>query len=235
MRDRAKPITADERRGAHREGAATDGRAEARRDHPRRRHLAGLLHRHPLGQQRAAVRGGHPARRQPVRRLPGLRRGPRARAARARPAGAHRRARPGRRTRARSSASRRDSRTAASPPAGIGVEETTKFVFADSIARAAPALKVASATPVTAGCRMIKDAHEVELMRLACEATLKCYEAVFKALQPGMTQNQVGALINAGVRPARVPRRRQRPGRRVHGAAARLDRRRRRSAKARSS
>jgi Xaa-Pro dipeptidase len=78
----------------------------------------------------------------------------------------------------------------------VGVEETTKFVFADSIAGAAPALKVTSATPVTAGCRMIKDAHEIELMRLASHATLKCYDAVFQALTPGMTQNQVGSLIN---------------------------------------
>src|SRR5918996_703049 len=72
----------------------------------------------------------------------------------------------------------------------IGVEETMKFVFADGIAGAAPALKVTSATPVTAGCRMIKDAHEIELMRLACQVTLRCYEAVFHALQPGMTQTQ---------------------------------------------
>jgi Xaa-Pro dipeptidase len=79
----------------------------------------------------------------------------------------------------------------------IGVEETTKFVFADSVGGAAPALKFVSASPVTAGCRMIKDAHEVALMRLASQATLKCYEAVYKALQPGMTQNQVGSLINA--------------------------------------
>ena len=79
----------------------------------------------------------------------------------------------------------------------IGVEETTKFVFADSVGGSAPALKIVSASPVTAGCRMIKDAHEVELMRLACQVTLKCYEAVFKALEPGMTQNQVSGLINA--------------------------------------
>jgi Xaa-Pro dipeptidase len=79
----------------------------------------------------------------------------------------------------------------------IGVEETTKFVFADSMGGSAPALKVVSATPITAGCRMIKDEHEIALMRLACEVTLQCYEAVFKALQPGMTQNQVGSLINA--------------------------------------
>jgi Xaa-Pro dipeptidase len=79
----------------------------------------------------------------------------------------------------------------------IGVEETTKFVFSDGMGGAAPALKVVSASPVTAGCRMIKDAHEGELMRLACQVTLKCYEAVFRALEPGMTQNQVSALINA--------------------------------------
>jgi Xaa-Pro dipeptidase len=79
----------------------------------------------------------------------------------------------------------------------LGVEETAKFVFADSIGSAAPGLHVASATPVTAGCRMIKDAHELELMRIASEATLKCYEAVFKALQPGMTQNTVSSLIGA--------------------------------------
>jgi Xaa-Pro dipeptidase len=79
----------------------------------------------------------------------------------------------------------------------LGVEETSKFVFADSIAGAAPALHVTSATPVTAGCRMIKDAHELELIRVACEATLKCYEAVYRALKPGMTQNDASALVSA--------------------------------------
>jgi Xaa-Pro dipeptidase len=79
----------------------------------------------------------------------------------------------------------------------LGVEETAKFVFSDSIAAVAPGLHITSATPVTAGCRMIKTPHELELMRVACEATLKCYEAVFKALQPGMTQNTVSGLIAA--------------------------------------
>jgi Xaa-Pro dipeptidase len=79
----------------------------------------------------------------------------------------------------------------------LGVEETAKFVFADSIGAAAPGLHVTSATPVTAGCRMIKEQHELDLMRLACEATLACYEAVFKALKPGMTQNDCSSLIAA--------------------------------------
>ena len=45
-----------------------------------------------------------------------------------------------------------------------------------------------SATPVTAGCRMIKSAHEVALMRLAAQVTLAAYDAVYRALRPGMTQ-----------------------------------------------
>jgi Xaa-Pro aminopeptidase len=77
----------------------------------------------------------------------------------------------------------------------VGVEETTKFVFNDSVASAAPALHFTSATPITAGCRMIKDAHEIELMRLASQVTLRAYEAVYHALSEGMTQSQVGGLI----------------------------------------
>jgi Xaa-Pro dipeptidase len=80
----------------------------------------------------------------------------------------------------------------------LGIEETVKFVFADSIAQAAPALHLVSATPITAGCRMIKDAHEVECLRLAGEATLRVYEAVYHALKEGMTQRDVSALIQAG-------------------------------------
>ena len=38
----------------------------------------------------------------------------------------------------------------------LGIEETTRFVFVDGIAKAAPQATLASATPVTAGCRMIK-------------------------------------------------------------------------------
>ena len=45
---------------------------------------------------------------------------------------------------------------------------------------------------------MIKDAHEIALMRLACEATLACYAAVYRALAPGMTEAEVEDLIAAG-------------------------------------
>ncbi len=87
----------------------------------------------------------------------------------------------------------------------LGVEETTKFVWSDSIAQAAPQLKVVTATPVVAGCRMIKEPHEIELMRLASHATLKVYEAVYRALAPGMTQNTVSALIDQAYRQVGFP------------------------------
>src|SRR5262245_26431461 len=76
----------------------------------------------------------------------------------------------------------------------VGVEETMPFVFADGIAKAVPAARVESATPVSAGCRMIKDAHEIALMRRACEITVAAHRAVFASLKEGMTQSQVSRL-----------------------------------------
>jgi len=76
----------------------------------------------------------------------------------------------------------------------VGVEETMPFVFADGLAKALPAAKVESATPVTAGCRMIKDAHEIALMRRANEITVAAHRAVFASLKEGMTQSQVAGL-----------------------------------------
>jgi Xaa-Pro dipeptidase len=79
----------------------------------------------------------------------------------------------------------------------LGIEETVRFFFADGVAKAAPQLKLTSATPVTAGCRMIKSAHEIALMRLAAQVTLSAYEAVYHSLREGMTQQQVESLIAA--------------------------------------
>jgi len=42
---------------------------------------------------------------------------------------------------------------------------------------------------------MVKDAHELELMRLAAEVTLKAYEASYLALKDGMTQDQFADLV----------------------------------------
>ncbi len=78
----------------------------------------------------------------------------------------------------------------------VGAEETLRFMFADGIGDAAPSLKIVSATPVTAGCRRVKDHHEIALMRLACAATLRAYRAVYESVAEGMTQATVRELIS---------------------------------------
>jgi Xaa-Pro dipeptidase len=77
----------------------------------------------------------------------------------------------------------------------IGVEETVKFVFSDNIRKAASGATFASATPVTAGCRMKKSRHEIDLMRLAAKVTLAAYEATYRSLKVGMTQHDVANLV----------------------------------------
>lgn len=79
----------------------------------------------------------------------------------------------------------------------IGVEETMQFRFSNGIALAAPAIDVVDATPVTGGCRGVKDAHEIELMTLANKVTLTAYRAAYLAMEEGMTQGDVGDLISA--------------------------------------
>jgi Xaa-Pro dipeptidase len=82
----------------------------------------------------------------------------------------------------------------------IGIEETVKFVYSDNLRKAAASATFTSAIPVTAGCRMIKSPHELELMRLASKATLAAYEAAYRSLKVGMTHHEVANLIETAHR-----------------------------------
>jgi Xaa-Pro dipeptidase len=82
----------------------------------------------------------------------------------------------------------------------VGVEETVKFVFSDNLRKAAASATFVSATPVTAGCRMIKSRHEIDLMRLAAKVTLAAYEATYRSMKVGMTQHDVEEMIEAAHR-----------------------------------
>lgn len=77
----------------------------------------------------------------------------------------------------------------------LGIEEKTPFVFSEGIAHHCPAMQVASATPVTAGCRMIKSEHEINLMRLASRVSIAAYEAAYRALNEDMTQQEFESLV----------------------------------------
>jgi Xaa-Pro dipeptidase len=79
----------------------------------------------------------------------------------------------------------------------MGMEETVRYVFSEGLSKAAPGLHLVSATSVTAGCRMIKSKHELQLMKLANEVTLAAYEAAYRSTKEGMTQNDFGAMVQA--------------------------------------
>jgi Xaa-Pro dipeptidase len=80
----------------------------------------------------------------------------------------------------------------------LGVEETVAFTFFDHLHAAAPGFECVSADAVTIACRGRKSAHELELMRLACEATCDVFRAVFASLKEGMSQEDIGKLVEAG-------------------------------------
>ena len=80
----------------------------------------------------------------------------------------------------------------------MGIEETVKFTFFDHLREAAQGFDCVSADPVTIGCRAVKSAHEIELMRLACDATFAVYRAVFASLKEGMSQGEIANLVEGG-------------------------------------
>ena len=62
-----------------------------------------------------------------------------------------------------------------------------RFFVVDGLRQAAPSADLVSATPVTAGCRMIKSAGELALMQRATDITILAFKAAFATLRAGMT------------------------------------------------
>jgi Xaa-Pro dipeptidase len=80
----------------------------------------------------------------------------------------------------------------------IGVEETTRYIFYDGLRHTASSFEYTSGDPVTVGGRAQKTEHELDLMRLACDATLDVYKATFASLREGITQREVADLVLRG-------------------------------------
>ena len=70
----------------------------------------------------------------------------------------------------------------------VGVEERVRFFIPEGLRAAAPQLQFGLATPVTAGCRMIKSPAEIALMQRANDITIEAYKAAFATLTEGITQ-----------------------------------------------
>ena len=84
--------------------------------------------------------------------------------------------------------------------AKVGVEERVRFFIADALAKALPASQVVLATPVTAGCRMIKSPAEIANMQYANDITLAGFKAGLATLREGMTQGELANTIGAAFR-----------------------------------
>jgi Xaa-Pro dipeptidase len=77
----------------------------------------------------------------------------------------------------------------------IGMEERVRFFIFDGVRQELPTAQFVSATPVTAGCRMIKSPAEIAFMQRANDITLQAIGAAFKTLKEGMTQQQLSANV----------------------------------------
>ena len=81
----------------------------------------------------------------------------------------------------------------------VGVEEQARFFVVDGLRQAAPAATLVSATPVTAGCRMLKSVAELALMQRATDITVLAIKAAFATLTAGMTQYDLAGYTTASL------------------------------------
>lgn len=82
----------------------------------------------------------------------------------------------------------------------IGMEERVRFFIFDGVRQELPNAQFVSATPVTAGCRMIKSPAEIALMQRANDITLQAIGASLKTLKVGLTNQQLSANVAAATR-----------------------------------
>jgi Xaa-Pro dipeptidase len=82
----------------------------------------------------------------------------------------------------------------------IGMEERVRFFIADGVKKAAPGMEIVDATPITAGCRMIKSKAEIALLQIANDVTIEAYKLAFPSIKPGMSQTELSANISSAFR-----------------------------------
>ncbi|MEP6491509.1 MAG: Xaa-Pro peptidase family protein [bacterium] len=82
----------------------------------------------------------------------------------------------------------------------VGMEERVRFFIYDGVRQELPSAQFVNATPITAGCRMIKSPAEIALMQQANNITLQAIGASLKTLKEGMTQQELSANVGAETR-----------------------------------
>lgn len=76
----------------------------------------------------------------------------------------------------------------------LGIGEMTRFFLMDGIRKEAASLELVSADPITAECRIIKSARELELMQHANDITIAAYKATVPHIELGMRGSDISSL-----------------------------------------
>jgi Xaa-Pro dipeptidase len=79
----------------------------------------------------------------------------------------------------------------------VGFEETDRYFIIDRLGRQLPGLKPLTANPVVRGCRMIKSAAEIALMKAATDITTAAMRHAGEAARAGMTPEDFSEAINS--------------------------------------
>ena len=79
----------------------------------------------------------------------------------------------------------------------LAFEDSVRYFVQSGISSLLPNMQDTSAEPITLGCRMFKDTHELQLMHKANEITLTAYAHVWSQLKLGMSQSDVNALMSS--------------------------------------
>jgi Xaa-Pro dipeptidase len=79
----------------------------------------------------------------------------------------------------------------------LAFEDSVRYFVQRGIMSLLPMMKDISAEPITLGCRMFKNNHELQLMHKANEITLTAYAHVWSKLELGMSQSDVKTLMSS--------------------------------------
>jgi Xaa-Pro dipeptidase len=78
----------------------------------------------------------------------------------------------------------------------LAFESSVRYFVLSGLMAALPNMQDVSAQPITLGCRMFKDRHELELMHKANEVTLMAYAHTWSQLELGMSQGDVKNIMS---------------------------------------
>jgi Xaa-Pro dipeptidase len=79
----------------------------------------------------------------------------------------------------------------------LAFENSVRYFVQRGVMSLLPKMQDTSAEPITLGCRMFKNTHELQLMHKANEITLTAYAHVWSKLELGMSQSEVKDLMSS--------------------------------------